>query len=98
MNARHTFLALVAMTCAALGSGGAWGNKLPGDVVAGTVTSVAGNQSVNIQGHNYPIQPGSPAARAAAALRPGQVVDVTLNGPASSPSSRAINIVPRSSR
>lgn len=98
MNARHLFVALVATTCAALGSSGAWGNQIPGDVVSGTVTSVAGNQSINIQGHDYPIQSGSPAAKAAAGLTPGQVVDVQLNGPASSPSSHAINIVPRSSR
>lgn len=88
------FMALVATTCAGLGSSGAWGNQIPGEVISGPVTSVSGVQSINIQGHNYPIRVGSAAAAAAPHLTPGQVVDVQLDGPASSPSSHAINIVP----
>lgn len=94
MNARHMFMALVATTCAAFGSSAALGNQIPGDVVTGPITSVAGIQSINIQGHTYPISVGSAAATAAPGLTPGQVVDVQLDGPASSPSSHAINIVP----
>lgn len=93
------FTALVATTCAALGSSSvALGNQLPGDVVTGSVTSVSGSQSINIQGHNYIIKAGSPAAAAAAGLAPGVVVDAVLDGPASSPSSHVINVVKHAGR
>jgi hypothetical protein len=96
LNAKHMFTALVATTCAALGSSVALGNQIPGDVVTGSVTSVSGSQSISIQGHNYLIKVGSPAAAAAAALTPGVVA--VLDGPASSPSSHVINVVRHAGR
>jgi riboflavin synthase alpha subunit len=98
LNAKHTFTTLVAMTCVALGSSVALGNKVPGDVVTGPVTSVSGVQSISIQGHKYGIKVGSPAVSAAANLAPGQVVEVQLDGPASSPSSHVINVVTHTGR
>ena len=97
MNARHTFLALVAAAAAALGSSGAWANR-PADVVSGTITSVVGAESIGIQGHVYPIKAGTPAAQDAPHLAPGQAVDVYLDGPAGSSSSHVIAITPRTGR
>jgi hypothetical protein len=98
LNAKHLFTTLVAMTCVALGSSVALGNKPPGDVITGPVTSVSGVQSLSIQGHTYPIKAGSPAVGAAARLAPGQFVEVQLDGPASSPSSHVINLVTHTGR
>jgi hypothetical protein len=91
------FTTLVVMACVALSSSLALGNKRPGDVITGPVTSVS-VQSLTIQGHNYLIKAGSPAMRAAANLAPGQLVDVQLDGPASSSSSHVTNIVMHTGR
>jgi len=94
LNARHTFLALVAAASAAFGSSAVWANR-PADVVSGTITSVVGAESIGIQGHVYPIKPGTPAAADAPHLVPGQPVDVHLDGPAGSSSSHVIAITPQ---
>ena len=98
MNSRHKLLALVAAFGVALYVGGASANTIPGDMVSGPITAVAGVQSVSIQGQVYRIKPGSPAAAAAGKLSPGQVVDAQLNGPAGSSSSQVVNIIVRSGR
>jgi hypothetical protein len=98
LNSRHSFLALVAAFGVMLSIGGARANTIPGDMVSGPVTAVAGIQSVSIQGQVYRIKAGSPAAAAAAKLSPGQVVDAQLNGPAGSSSSQVVNIIVRSGR
>ena len=47
---------------------------------------------VNVGGHIYAIAAGSAAYEAVSKLKPGQVVDVQLDGPAKSSSSQAVNI------
>jgi hypothetical protein len=92
LNVRHALFALLASGCAVLGSASASATVMGGDVVTGTITSVTA-QAININGHTYPIAGASAASAAAPKLSPGQVVDVQLDGPASSSGSRAVNIV-----
>ena len=98
MNARHTLLALLAAAGTALSAGSLEANMVTGDIITGSLTAVNGRQSLNIEGRTYRLKDGSPAAAAAAHLIPGQSVTVQLDGPASSPSSRVINVVPRTGR
>jgi hypothetical protein len=97
LNAKHTLLALIASVSATLGSSAVLASKIPGDMVTGTLTAANG-QAVTVSGHVYPIQAGSPATAAAAHVTPGQVVDVQLNGPASSSASQVVNITPHVGR
>ena len=92
MKLRNTLFAVLASGCAVLGSGSASATVMGGDVVTGPITSVNG-QAININGKSYVISSGSAAAAAAPKLSPGQVVDVQLDGPASSSGSRVVNIV-----
>jgi hypothetical protein len=98
LNARRTLFALLAVAGTALGAGGLEANTVLGDVITGSLTAVNGGQSLNIEGRTYRLKDGSPAVAAAAHLTPGQSVTVQLDGPASSPSSRVINVVPRTGR
>lgn len=92
MKLRNTLFAVLASGCAVLGSGSALATVMGGDVVTGPITSVSG-QTININGKTYVISSGSAAAAAASKLSAGQVVDVQLDGPASSSGSRVVNIV-----
>jgi hypothetical protein len=98
LNARETLLALVAAVGMALGGSSLEANTVAGDIITGSVTAVKSGQSLNIEGRTYRLKDGSPAVAAAAHLTPGQLVTVQLDGPASSPSSRVINVVPRTGR
>lgn len=91
MNARRALLGWLVCASVALGGGIAVASKVPGDLVTGTINAINGNM-VNIQGQVYPIAAGSPAYSAVQTFKPGQVVDVQLNGPAKSTSSQVINI------
>jgi len=98
LNARHTLVALLALAATALGASSLEANTVPGDMITGSLTAVNGRQSLNIEGHTYRLKDGSPAVAAAAHLTPGQSVTVQLDGPASSPSSRVINVVTHAGR
>ena len=98
MNARHTLLALLAAAGTALGTVSIDATTVPGDVITGNLTAVNGTRSLNIDGHTYLLKDGSPAVSAAAHLMPGKSVTVQLDGPASSPSSQVINVVPHAGR
>ena len=98
MKVRHRVLALLAAAGMALAASSLAANTVPGAIITGSLTAVNGNQSLNIEGHTYRLKDGSPAVAAAAHLTPGQSVTVQLDGPASSPSSRVINVVPRTGR
>ena len=91
MKARHALLGWLVCAGAALGGGLAMASAMPGDVVTGTITAISGNM-VNIQGQTYPIATDSAAYAAAQTFKPGQVVDLQLNGPAKSSASQVINI------
>ena len=97
MKARNGLFALITAVAGAFAGSGA-ANTVPGDIITGNVTAVNGHQSLNIQGQVYRLKDGSPAVAAAAHLSPGQAVTVQLDGPASSPSSQVINVVPHAGR
>ena len=92
MKPRHALLGWLVCASAALGGGIAVASTVLGEVVTGTITAINGNM-INIQGQIYPIATDSAAYAAVATLKPGQLVDVSLNGPAKSTSSQAVNIV-----
>jgi hypothetical protein len=98
LNPRHRLLALLAAAATALGAGSLGANTVLGEILTGNLTALNGRQSLNIDGHTYRLKDGSPAVAAAAHLTPGQSVTVQLDGPASSPSSLVINIVPHAGR
>jgi hypothetical protein len=92
LKARKAILGWLACASVALGGGSGLASTVPGDVVTGTITAINGNM-VNIQGTVYAIGAGSPAYEVVSHFKPGQVVDVQLDGPAKSSSSQVINIV-----
>jgi alpha-acetolactate decarboxylase len=92
LKPRHALLGWLVCASAALGGGIAMASTMLGEVVTGTITAIDGNM-VNIQGHIYSIASDSAAYTAVAHFKPGQMVDVQLDGPAKSSSSHAINIV-----
>ena len=98
MNARQTLLALLAVAGTALAAGSLEANTVPGDIITGSLTALNGRQSLNIEGRTYRLKDGSPAVAAAAHLTPGQSLTVQLDGPASSPASLVINVVPHTGR
>jgi hypothetical protein len=91
LKAKYALLGWLAGASLAVGGGLAVASMSPGEVVTGTITAINGNM-VNIQGQIYPIAAGSAAYAAVQTLKPGQVVDVQLDGPAKSTTSHAINI------
>jgi len=90
LKTRNRFPGWLAWASLALG-GLAVASTTVGDLVTGTITAINGNM-VTIDGHVYSIEAASPAYEASTKLKPGQVVDVQLDGPAKSSSSRAITI------
>jgi hypothetical protein len=98
LNVGLKLLALLAAAVMAVGAGRLDANTLPGDIVTGNLTALNGRLSLNIEGQTYRLKDGSPAVAAAAHLTPGQSVTVQLDGPASSPSSQVINVVPHAGR
>jgi hypothetical protein len=92
LNARRILGALGATLAITLGSGSALASRIPGDVITGPVTAVT-RESVTIEGHQYHIRQGSPAASVVPHVTPGQSVEVHLDGPASSSRSEVIHVV-----
>jgi hypothetical protein len=91
LKPRHALLGWLVCASAALGGGTAMASAIPGEVVTGTITAINGNM-VNVQGQTYPIATDSAAYQAAQKFKPGQLVDLQLNGPAKSSASQVINI------
>jgi hypothetical protein len=98
LSARHLLLALLTAAGTVLSAGSLEASTVSGDIITGSLTAVNGIQSLNIEGRTYRVKDGSPAVAAAAHLTPGQSVTVQLDGPASSPSSLVINVVPHTGR
>jgi hypothetical protein len=90
LKTRNRFLGWLAWVSVALG-GLAVASTTVGDLVTGTIIAINGNM-INIDGHIYSIETGSPAYEASTKFKPGQIVDVQLIGPAKSSSSQAITI------
>ena len=92
MKARQALLGWLACASVALSGGIAVATTVGGEVVTGTITAINGNM-INIQGQIYSIATDSAAYAVVSNFKPGQVVDVQLNGPAKSSTSQVINIV-----
>jgi len=91
LKAKQTLIAWLVCASAALAGGIAVASAVLGEVVTGTITAINGNM-VNIQGHIYPIATDSAAYQVVTTFKPGQVVDLQLNGSAKDSSSQVINI------
>jgi len=91
LKTRHALLGWLICASGALGGGLAVASMAPGDTVTGPITAINGNM-INIQGHIYYIATDSAAYAVVTTFKPGQVVDVQLDGPAKSSASHAINI------
>ena len=91
MKAKQALLGWLACAGLTLGGGIAVATAIPGEVVTGQITAINGNM-INVGGHIYAIVAGSAAYEAVTKFKPGQMVDVQLDGPAKSSSSHAINI------
>jgi hypothetical protein len=96
LNARKLFIALGAtlFTMAmGLGEGTALGNQVPGVLVSGHIMAITGTEWIKVDGKNYRIRSGSPAAAAVGKMAPGQMVDLVLSGPATASLSEVTNVV-----
>ena len=91
MKAKQALLGWLACTGLALGGGIAVATAVPGEIVTGQIVTINGNM-INVGGKIFPIAAGSAAYAAVTNFKPGQVVDVQLDGPAKSSSTHAINI------
>jgi hypothetical protein len=92
LKAKQALLGWLACAGLALGGGVAVATAVPGEVVTGQIMAINGNM-INLGGQIYPIATGSAAYAAVTTFKPGQIVDVQLDGPAKSSSSHAINIM-----
>jgi hypothetical protein len=90
MNIRLTLsaalLALATIGVAAPASA----NHLVGTTISGRLSGVTGGDTLVLDGHNYRVKPGSPAAKALSTLAPGVRVELVLDGPADKPASRVV--------
>ena len=91
MKTKQALLGWLACAGLALGGGIAVATAVPGEIVTGQITAINGNM-INIGGQIFYIAAGSAAYAAVTNFKPGQMVDVQLDGPAKSSSSHAINI------
>ena len=92
MKAKQALLGWLACTGLALGGGIAVATTVPGEIVTGQIVTINGNM-INVGGQIYPIAAGSAAYAVVTNFKPGQIVDVQLDGPAKSSSSHCINIM-----
>ena len=87
----------LAATAFALRPGTALANK-PLFTLSGTVTEVPVGQRITVDGHSYPIAPGSAAVAQVQQVVQGETVQVTLNGPAGARTTQAVAVHATSGR
>ena len=91
MKAKQALLGWLACAGLAFGGGVALATAVPGDIVTGQITAINGNM-ISVGGVIYPIAAGSAAYGVVTNFKPGQLVDVQLDGPAKSSGSHVVNI------
>jgi hypothetical protein len=96
LNKKRILTVAVALTLALAGAN-SFASRVMGDVVSGAVTAVS-REAVTVDGHQYHIKAGSPAAAAVAHVSPGQKVEVHLDGPVGVSRSEVINVIVRPQR
>jgi hypothetical protein len=90
MNIRHTLCAAL-LALATIGMAApADANRVVGATISGRLSAVTGGDTLVVDGHNYRVKPGSPAASALRTLEPGTRISLVLDGPAESPASRVV--------
>jgi hypothetical protein len=88
-----TYLAAgAALLALCLASGSALASILIAPSVSGHITAISGVSAVTVDGHLYIIRAGSPAVSQIAQFTVGQVVDIYLDGPATTSASEVIGI------
>jgi hypothetical protein len=94
LNVQRILVVLSATLTLTLLSGAAWASRVAGDVISGPVTA-ATRESVTINGREYHVRVGSPAAATVSHITPGQQVEVHLDGPVNASRSEVINVIVR---
>jgi hypothetical protein len=90
MNIRLT-LSAALLALATLGvAAPADANHVVGTTISGRLSGIAGGDTLVVDGHNYRVKPGSPAAKALQTLAPGVRVELVMDGPAGNPASRVV--------
>jgi hypothetical protein len=90
MNIRH-ILSAALLALATFGvAAPADANHVVGTTISGRLSGVSGGDTLIVDGHNYRVKSGSPAAKALATLAPGVRVELMLDGPADKPASRVV--------
>ncbi len=84
--------AAAAIIALGLGSAATLASILVAPSLTGHVTSISGVSSVTIDGRLFIIRTGSAAMTQVAQLQVGQVVDVYLDGPATTSASEVVGI------
>jgi hypothetical protein len=85
-------LAAVSLALCVLPNVG-WGTHMVGELVSGTVTAAPAGGEIEVSHHTYHIKAKSPADKVSRNFSAGQIVDVVLDGPASSAKSEVISIM-----
>ena len=94
MNTRTRLTAtlMLALAAATLSPPPVQASHVIETTVSGRVTDVRGGDTIFVEGRGYRVQPYSPAAKLIGQIRPGQVVDLVLNGDAAKESTRVLVI------
>jgi hypothetical protein len=85
-------LAALTLALCALPNVG-WSTHMAGELVSGTVTAAPASGEIEVSHRTYHIKANSPADKALRNFSAGQIVDVVLDGPASSAKSEVVSIM-----
>lgn len=94
MNTRTRLAAtlMLALAAAALAPPAAQASHVVDTAVTGRVTDLRGGDTIVVEGRSYRVLADSPAAKILGQIRPGQVVDLVLNGDPAKDSTRVLVI------
>ena len=93
MNRFKSYIATgAALIALGLGSAATLASILVAPSLTGHITSISGVSSVTIDGRLFIVRAGSAAVTQVAQLQVGQIVDVYLDGPATTSASEVVGI------
>ncbi len=96
MSGRTMITGMIAAVGFVLSAPAVLANRPIGTTITGTVTAVSGTEWLTVDGRMYRVKAGSAAAAALPQVRPGEVVDVTLDGAPTTSASEVIAVSPHS--
>jgi hypothetical protein len=73
-----------------------WGTHMVGELVSGTITAAPVSGEIEVSHRTYHVKANTPAEKALRNFSAGQIVDVVLDGPASSAKSEVVSIMAHS--